>query len=256
MEYRRHRVGQIEAVALRPTLGAERIRRIDPHDLLGGGIEENEAPGLVGDDDAVAHAVENRLQDPRLLLQRVLRSGKLGGALLGRGAALGDPLFERDVERFQLLLRPHTLGDLLLQLDGARPERIVRALQRRVALLQLGQHAVEPVDQRTDLVVLRLVDADVKVLLPRDRPHGLLERQNRFRDHPLQSRGEQKRDDGGANHEDSDDARVADEPGAQLLHAGFDVDGAERLAVKRDGMKDLERLPIETVTARFGLRRQ
>ena len=109
-------------------------------------------------------------------------------ALLGGGASLGDALLERRVEHLQLFLRAQPLADLLLQLASSRLQIFVRALQRRIALLNLQQHHVEAIDQRTDLIVLRLLCAQGKVLLRRDRPHRPLEIENRSRDDRLQPR--------------------------------------------------------------------
>ena len=128
--------GQVEAEALRPHLG-RRLRQRAVQDALGGGIEEDEPSLLVGDDDAVAHAVEDRLQDPRLLLERVLGSRQFAAPLFGRRAALGHALLERGVQGLELLLGPETLGDLLLQLSRTSLKVLVDGLQGCIALLDL-----------------------------------------------------------------------------------------------------------------------
>ena len=101
---RRDGIGQVEAEASRPRL-RRRLCKTAVQDALGGGIEEDEPPCLVGDDDAVAHAVENRLQDSRLLLERMLRSREFQAPLLRCRATLGHALLERRVQAFELLLR-------------------------------------------------------------------------------------------------------------------------------------------------------
>ena len=104
-------------------------------------------------------------------------------------------------------------------------------LQRGIALLNLGQHDVEAIDQRTDLIVVRLLCAKGKVLLSGDGSHRAFEIQNRL-EMTVCSRDERRNaTTGRAQHQDRDDTRVAVQAGVPLPHVGTDVQGAEPLAL-------------------------
>ena len=115
---------------------------------LGRRVDEHETALFIGHDDAVAHAVEDGLEDPALLLVRLFGASQFEGPLLGRRTALGDAAFEGGVQRLQLLLRPEPLGHFALELTRARRQVVVGALERGIPLLNLREHRVEAVDQR------------------------------------------------------------------------------------------------------------
>ena len=76
-----HAIGEEDLVEARPLAG----RALDPalaEDSLGGRVEDQESPLGIGDDDAVAHAVQDRLEDPGLLAIRHLGARQLLGVLL------------------------------------------------------------------------------------------------------------------------------------------------------------------------------
>ena len=78
-------------------------------------VHENETSIPIRDDHAVAHGVQNRLQDPGLFLERRLRACQLVGTLFGRRASFRDTLLQGGVECLQLVLRPQALGGLPLE---------------------------------------------------------------------------------------------------------------------------------------------
>ena len=94
------------------------VLNADVQHVLRRRIDEDEPAPLVGHDDAIAHAVENRLQDPRLLLQRSLGARQLLGALLGGGAALGDARSSVALSVFSSSWARRRSVDLLLELGA------------------------------------------------------------------------------------------------------------------------------------------
>ena len=117
---RRHPVRQQQLLPSEPQLTGV-VPRVGDRQLqqpLGGRVGENQPALIVGDDDSVAHAVENRLQDPLLPLERTLGAGQFPRALLGGRAAFGDAALERHVEGFQFVLRTQAFCRLFLELCG------------------------------------------------------------------------------------------------------------------------------------------
>ena len=109
-------------------------------------------PSVTGDDDAVAHAVKNRLQHLGLVAQLLFGPGQGVGSLLEGRAAFGHALLQRLGERLQFLLCASALDDLLLERGPAAFELDIGVLQRRVPPLDLFEHAVEAVDKLADFV--------------------------------------------------------------------------------------------------------
>ncbi len=110
-------IGQEDLVMPRPLLG----RRVDPfmaEDPLRRRVEDQEPARRVGDDDPVAHAVEDRLQDAGLLAQRQLGARQLLRVLL------------------EALVEPADLLELAEPRQGARGVR-GQGLQR--AEVELGR---------------------------------------------------------------------------------------------------------------------
>lgn len=81
----------------------------------GGGIEKKDFSLGVGHHDAIAHAVENGLEDAGLPAQGGFGMGQLNGALFGGGAAVGHALFQGFVEELEGGLGVGAFADLGLQ---------------------------------------------------------------------------------------------------------------------------------------------
>ena len=117
---RRDHVWQIDAMPLGPTL-VRRIAFVKMQHVFGRRVDKNEASLIVGDDHAVAHAVQDRLQDSRLFRERRLGARQLVGTLLSGSAALGDTSFQCRIECFQFLLRSEALGTLPVRVPACEP---------------------------------------------------------------------------------------------------------------------------------------
>src|SRR5207302_6940448 len=87
---RSHPVGVEDAVNAAPVAGA-RVDQADTENALGGGVEEKETTRRVGDDEAIAHAVEDGLKELKL------SGGRLGLGRWGRGRARSRMVGARSV---------------------------------------------------------------------------------------------------------------------------------------------------------------
>ena len=159
--------------------------------LLRRRVEKRDLSVRTGDDDAVAHAVENRLQHLGLVAQLLFGPGQRVGSLLEGRAAFRHALLQRFGEGLQFLLCASALDDLLLERGPAAFELDVGGLQRRVPSLDLFEHAVEPIDELADFVAGGFFDSDGVVPVRRNRLHAFPESCDRSGDQPVQAIGEQ-----------------------------------------------------------------
>ena len=126
--------------------------------------------------------------------------------------------------RFQL---PGALGDLQLQ-------RAAVAGQFLVAGLDLAQHLVEAVHQRSQLVGGALFDANGVVLVVGDPLHGAGEFQDRARDEPLQPQGDQIGTKEAGEHDQQGGFQHPDKLSVQLAVVSADHHRAEFLPLHAD----------------------
>ena len=85
----------------------------------------------------------------------------------------------------EFFLRFFSVLDLLLQFAGPGLQFLVRSPERRVPLLDFGQHGVKAIDQPSNFVAVRLGRAYLVIAVGRDHSHGVFQVQNRPGDQPL-----------------------------------------------------------------------
>ena len=164
--------------------------------------------------------------------------------------------------RQKLALQPPALlgfflgGDQLgverAQLGGADRDLLLQALpmarQRKVALLDLGQHVVEGVGKQPQLVIGLLGRAHGKIPVRRDLPRGLRQVQDWTGNGALQAGREQKRHQAGAQHQQRQSHAVAAKPRVHLLQIGPEIDRADRLGVQYDRREHYQSAVLEVVS--------
>src|SRR5262249_26167095 len=140
------RAGAMKAVDLRPTLRRNGLRRI-AQNAAASGVEVQDVPPEIHDDRPVRHAVQDRSQQARLLLYRLLRPCRVGLQVPGAGLGLLDPLG-------LLLEQPAHLGQpaaALVHHAAQRLQRVAPQLLLALALHEwrsLLQDAAGPHDDR------------------------------------------------------------------------------------------------------------
>ena len=138
--------------------------------------------------------------------------------------------------------RPLAFGDFLLQLAGAFLDPffqfITRLPQGRVALLNLLEHCVEPVNEQAQFVLALFDGAQRVVLFPGHRVRGPGQVQDRLGNDPLQARGNQKSHQAGADHNHDDNAGVAAHSRRQFLQVRLDVHRADGVVAEDHFAKD------------------
>jgi len=127
-------------------------------------------------------------------------------------------------------------------------------LARKVLLLDLDEHVVEAVDQKAQLVVRFLDGPERVVLLPGHPGLDLCQVEDRPRDHLLELRGEEERDDQGAQGDQGQDHDVALLASSELGQVGLEEDGSQPATrVVVDPLEDLEAPSAKGVPVGSGL---
>ena len=134
---------------------------------------------------------------------------------------------------------------------------LVGRFQRFFALLDLHEHLVELVDQETNLVLSALNGANRIILLVGHHPGGVCQRQDGFRDHPLQLRRDDPNDPNRTDQNDRHDSGESLPTSGHFIHRVTNIESANPLAAKNDRLEDdqLAVLITSPVRLRLGWRR-
>ncbi len=113
--------------------------------------------------------------------------------------------------------------------------------QFSVALLDLRQHRVEALHQRSQFVGGGAGHANRVILGVGDAAHDGPQTQDRLGNHPLQPRGQQRRQDQRTQQQPAEDPIITLQAAAQVAQIRVDFDVTERLAIVRDRRFDGQR---------------
>ena len=125
--------------------------------------------------------------------------------------------------------------DLVLEVAGMRLEPLV-------ALADVAEHAVEPVDQLADLAVARLLDRDVVALFLADPRHRAQQRAQRTGDAMLETPGDEQPDEQRGAAADGGESCGRNELRLQLRQAADQHEPTDLHAALDDRNRDLDRV--------------
>ena len=136
-----------------------------------------------------------------------------------------------------------------LELGGARVHRAFEVVllqqQLLIALLDVGQHRVELIDQLADFVVVARGGADVVAAAVAHETRHLDEPRDRVEDQPRGRARQAERNPEGPEQRGRDDGREAREPGPDFGRVGLHRDAADDLVVERNRPDDAQVAPLE-----------
>ena len=121
--------------------------------------------------------------------------------------------------------------------------------QLLIALLDVGQHRVELIDQLADFVVVAGVGADVVAAAVAHQARHLDQPRDRVEDQPRGRARQAERNPERAEQRARGDRREAREPGPDLGRVGLHLDAADDLAVERNRPDDAQAVALEQATA-------
>ncbi len=114
---------------------------------------------------------------------------------------------------------------------------IMMALKVLVALLNLGQHGVEAINEVAQFVFGVPLGADGIVLLGLDRVRGLREVDDRIGDQFLQFQSQEVSDKARKNDNGKKNSNRLGQRQTHLVQVGFEVYGSEKLPLHRHGVE-------------------
>src|SRR3989442_1223882 len=216
------------------------------HVLRRGAYSRQVALGIAG--KVLREIVDQRLAEP---VDRAQRRAQVVGHRIGerlelpvghlqlRGA-LVHPVLELRVEAQDLALGAAALLGLLRELR-------VRRLELPGAPIDLRQHVVERVDQRSHLVGAHLHGAAGIIALPDHLAGDLGDREDRPRHDVLHPRGHEQRDQHRGDENDGCDPEVIEDPVEKLV-VGAQVHRSEDFSVVHDAL-EYNQVPVIDVSA-------
>ncbi len=101
------------------------------------------------------------------------------------------------------------MNDFAFELHGHGLQLIVSVMQRRIAVLDFGQHGIEPVDQPANFVAVKFLGSNFVAFCCRNHSHRIFKMQNRPGNQFLKFGRHEERKEAGDQHKTQEDTGVS-----------------------------------------------